>query len=75
MSNMMEQSINRTVPATFLATARQGIFFIPAVLVLPLFLGIQGVQMAQMAADLLTLACAVPIHIYVLRTVNKKAAK
>ena len=75
MSNMMEQSINRTVPATFLATARQGIFFIPAVLVLPLFLGIQGVQIAQMAADLLTLACAVPIHIYVLRTVNKKAAK
>ena len=32
MSNMLEQAINRTGPATFLAAARQGIFFIPVVL-------------------------------------------
>ncbi|MBQ9108768.1 MAG: MATE family efflux transporter [Oscillospiraceae bacterium] len=76
MSNMMEQSMNRTVPATFLATARQGVFFIPAVLLLPLVFGLTGIQMAQMAADILTLLCAIPIHIYVLRTMdNKNAAK
>ena len=68
MSNMMEQSIGRTVPATFLATARQGIFFIPAVWILLAAFGLVGIQMAQAVSDLLTLLCAVPIHIHVMRT-------
>lgn len=68
MSNMMEQSIGRTVPATFLATARQGVFFIPAVWILFAAFGLLGIQMAQAVSDLLTLLCAIPIHIYVMRT-------
>ena len=76
MSNMMEQSIGRTIPATFLATARQGVFFIPAVLILPLTWGLTGIQMAQAVSDLLTLLCAVPIHIHVMKTLapNEKTA-
>ena len=72
MSNMMEQSMGRTAPATFLAVARQGIFFIPAVLILPVFFQETGVQMAQAVADAVTLACAIPIHISVLRSMPKK---
>ena len=68
MSNMMEQSIGRTVPATFLATARQGIFFIPLVWILFAAFGLLGIQMAQAVSDLLTLLCAIPIHIHVMRT-------
>ena len=68
MSNMTMQSIGRTVPATFLAVARQGLFFIPFVLVLPLFLDALGIQMAQSAADLLTFLCAVPIQLKVLKS-------
>ena len=71
MSNMLEQAINRTSSATFLAAARQGIFFIPAVLILPVLLGLLGVQMAQSVADLLTFACAVPIQLHVLRTLDR----
>ncbi len=71
MSNMMEQSIGRTVPATFLAAARQGIFFIPAVWILSALFGMIGIQMAQMVSDFLTVACALPIHFYVLRTMHK----
>ena len=71
MSNMMEQSMGRMVPATFLSVARQGFFFIPAVLILPLFLEATGIQMAQSAADLLTLLCAIPIHLHVLRSLPK----
>ena len=71
MSNMMEQSMGRTVPATFLSVARQGLFFIPAVLILPVFLGATGIQMAQSVADVLTLLCAIPIHLYVLRSLPK----
>ena len=68
MSNMMQQSMGRTVPATFLSVARQGLFFIPMVLILPHFLGILGVQMAQSAADVLTLICAIPIQLSVLKS-------
>lgn len=70
MSNMMEQSIGRTVPATFLATARQGVFLIPAVWILFAAFGLQGIQMAQAVSDLLTLLCAIPIHIHVMRTLE-----
>lgn len=67
MSNMMQQSMGRTVPATFLSIARQGLFFIPMVLILPNMLGVTGFQMAQSAADFLTFLCALPIQISILR--------
>ena len=71
MSNMMEQSMGRTVPATFLSVARQGFFFIPAILILPLLLGAVGIQMSQAAADVCTLLCAIPIHIHVMKTMKQ----
>ena len=71
MSNMMQQSIGRTVSATFLSVARQGLFFIPVVLIMPMFLGITGIQMAQSTADVLTFLCAIPVQIYVLKTFDK----
>ena len=64
----MMQSIGRTVPATFLAVARQGLFFIPIILILPLFLDALGIQVAQSAADLLTFFCAIPIQLKVLKS-------
>jgi len=70
-SNMMEQSIGRTAPATFLAVARQGLFFIPIILFLPALLGELGIQMAQSVADVLTLFCAVPIQLRVLKTLER----
>jgi putative MATE family efflux protein len=70
MSNMMEQSVGRTAPATFLSTARQGVFFIPAVWLLFAACGLLGIQMAQAVSDLLTLVCAIPVHIYVMRTLE-----
>jgi Na+-driven multidrug efflux pump len=70
MSNMMEQSIGRTAPATFLATARQGVFFIPAVWILFAAFGVLGIQMAQTVSDLLPLTCSITIHIHVMRTIE-----
>ena len=74
MSNMMLQTIGRTVPATFLAMARQGIFFIPLVWVLAHFLGITGIQMTQMVSDILTLSCCVPIQLKVLKELSDPKA-
>ena len=67
MSNMMLQTIGRTVPATFLAMARQGIFFVPLVWILSHTLGMLGVQLTQPVSDLCTILCAVPIQYRVLR--------
>ena len=71
MSNMMEQSMGRTISATFLSVARQGFFFIPLVLILSAGLGVLGIQMTQMVADILTFLFAIPIHVHVLRTMEK----
>jgi putative MATE family efflux protein len=62
MSTMMEQSMGRTVPATFLSVARQGLFFIPLVWILSAAFDMTGIQMTQAAADLLTLLCTIPIQ-------------
>ena len=70
-SNMMTQSIGKTLPATFLAVARQGIFFIPAVLILPQLFGFFGVQIAQCVSDVFTFLFAVPIQLMVLREMKR----
>lgn len=72
MSNMMQQVIGCTGSATFLSASRQGIFLIPIVLILPRIVGLAGIQAAQAAADVLTLACAIPLQMRVLRRLPKK---
>ena len=59
-SNMMFQSIGRSKEASFLALLRSGLYYIPALLVLPLFLGLTGIQSAQMVADMLTTLTCIP---------------
>ena len=54
MNNMMMQTMGKTLPATVLAASRQGLFFIPALLILPRFLGLLGIQCAQAVSDVLT---------------------
>ena len=60
MTNMMLQVAGKAVQASILASARQGIFLIPCVVILPLFLGVLGVEMAQMVADVVSFAIAIP---------------
>ena len=73
MANMMLQTIGMMWRATVLATARQGLCFIPVVLILPRFLDIWGVYLAQPAADLVAFLVALPITLAVLR--EMKAAE
>ncbi len=72
MSNMFQQVTGKTVPATFLAMARQGVFYVPLVWILSLSFGELGIQLTQAAADLLTVACAIPIQTYILRHLPKE---
>ena len=73
MSNMTQQVTGKTVPATFMAMARQGIFFIPCVLILPQLFGQLGIQMAQMVSDLCTFVCAIPLQLYILKGIGKES--
>jgi putative MATE family efflux protein len=67
MSNMMQQTMGKTVIASFLALCRQGLFLAPAVLLLPRFIGVLGVEMAQSVSDVLSLIITIPLQMYVLR--------
>ena len=73
MSNMMQQVTGKTGPATFMAIARQGVFFIPCVLFLPMAFDVLGIQMAQAISDLCTLLCAVPLQLYILKIVSRES--
>ncbi len=65
--NQIFQFLGFRVPATVLASCRQGICFIPLVFVLPRLFGVTGVEMLQPMADLLTFFIAVPFQIHLFR--------
>ena len=72
MSNMFTQSIGYGVRATIIATARQGIFLIPALLILPPLLGLRGIQIAAPVSDVLTLFLSFGIVSSILRQFKTK---
>ena len=67
MCSMMTQTIGLTGPATFMAMARQGFFFIPMVWILSSVLGLTGIQMTQSVSDVLTVLFSIPIQVTALR--------
>lgn len=62
-TNMMMQTIRKPWQANILAASRNGLFFIPLIIILPHFLGLQGVEMCQACSDFLSFLLAVPIAI------------
>ena len=67
LSNMMMQTINRPWQANLMASARRGLFFIPLIIVLPIFFGLRGVEMCQAVSDVFTFLLAVPLVASVFR--------
>ncbi len=61
--NQLYQCLGFSLTAAILASCRQGIFFIPIILLLPRAIGLMGVQMAQPASDLMTFLVSVPFRI------------
>ncbi len=74
-SNMMTQNLRLTYTAMLLATARQGLFFIPVVLVLPHFLKMTGLEISQSISDVLTFVVALPLQLKVLRNLRNGRIK
>ncbi len=59
MMTITFQTIGSSKFGLFLSTIRQGLFYIPVILILPKFLGIWGIYLAQPIADVLTLIVCV----------------
>ncbi len=69
--NQMLQTLGYSKSATFLASSRQGIFFVPLILILPIIFGLVGVQAAQPVADIITAIISVPFHVNFFKHLNK----
>ncbi len=73
ISNMLLQTTGKMWRASILGFARQGIILIPIVWILPRFIGIWGIQIAQPLADLVTFIMSVPMTMGVIRKMNEGA--
>ena len=68
-SNMLFQTTGKAVRATILAIARQGVTFVPCVLILPRIIdpAIWGVYLAQPIADVIAFLIAAPMAVHILK--------
>lgn len=67
MCNMMLQSIGKGLKASIVASARQGIFFLPLIAILPYFFGLTGVEACQAVSDFFALSVSIPLGLSVIR--------
>ena len=83
MCTMLTQTMGRVVSASFLSLARQGLFFIPLVVGLPLLFAhttstvdpILGVQMALPLSDAATALVSIPVCVSVMRKYLREEQK
>jgi putative MATE family efflux protein len=59
ISNMLFQAMGAGLSAAILAVSRQGLFFIPIILIVPIFLKLDGVIISQMLADICSFILAI----------------
>ena len=72
-TNMLFQNIRMTIKSTLLSIGRQGIFFLPAIAILPRIWGLGGLEATQATADACTFLLAVPYAIWIYRKLGRMA--
>ncbi len=72
VANSLLQSVGKSVRATILSCCRQGIFFIPLILILPKFLGLTGIEYTQAISDALTFLVSMPFVIWFFKGLKKE---
>ena len=70
LTNMMLQATGKGVKASITSSSRNGIFFIPLILILPRLFGLTGVEITQACADVLSFLLAVPLAASELRKMD-----
>ena len=69
---MLLQSIGHNLGATVLACARQGLFFVPLIMLMPRWFGTESIIYVQPLADLLSFLLALPFFIGMTRSLKQK---
>lgn len=72
LTNMLSQTTRKPIRANIVAASRSGLFFIPAVYILPVFFGLQGVEMSQAVSDLCAFLLSVPLAWSVFRDLKRE---
>lgn len=71
--NMMLQTTRKPLRANILSAARQGLFFIPLIVILPYFFGLKGIIICQSCSDVLSFCIAIPIVVGAFREMDSDA--
>lgn len=71
-TNMLFQSIGKNASATFLATLRSGLAFIPTIIILTKLYGLLGVEISQTVGDVITFIISVPFTVYFFKHLPKE---
>jgi len=74
-TNMLFQVIRMPIRSTLLSIGRQGLFFIPALFILPHLMGLQGVMVTQPVADVATFLFSLPFIRWILSRLKAQAAE
>lgn len=72
MTNMLLQTIGKATGASIISVSRQGLFFLPAILILPPKIGLLGVQISQPIADICSFLIALPLGLSIIKELNLK---
>lgn len=73
--NMSFQSLGKKFRAILVSCLRQGICYIPFILILPITMGISGVEISLMIADILTFIICIPFAISFFKEINNHMAE
>lgn len=74
-ASMLFQSVGEGKKASLMASLRSGVCFVPAILILPAFIGIRGIQYAQLFADVLSFMITLPLVIRFFKTLPQDKAE
>ena len=74
MAGLSYQVVGNKALASLLSISRQGLFYIPAVLILPIIWKIFGVESCQMFSDIFAFFFAIPFTIIFFKDLRKKQA-
>lgn len=75
VANSLLQSVGKSVRATILSCCRQGLFFIPLILILPQYIGLTGIEYSQAISDALTFLVSLPFVIWFFKGLKKEENK
>lgn len=75
MNNMLMQTIGKGTKASILALSRQGLFFIPIIVITAKYFGLLGVELSQPLADFGAFILAIPLGVSVVKELKAAAVQ